>query len=101
MDEERFDTVIIGTPRKHETCRFNILDYIKEYAPDTLVIFPGLDDTTYDYFQYLNNLGYDKDLRIIKNIGDIVKFVNTHNNKKIFIGGNGQAKITEITSKLI
>ena len=101
MDEERFDTVIIGTPRKHETCRFNILDYIKEYAPDTLVIFPGLDDTTYDYFQYLNNLGYDKDLRIIKNIEDIVKFVNTHNNKKIFIGGNGQAKITEITSKLI
>lgn len=101
LDEEEFDTVIIGTPRKHEKCRFNILDYIKDYAPDTLIIFPGLDDTTYDYIQYLNNLGYNKDLRVIKNIDDIVSFVKTLKNKRIFIGGNGQAKITEITSKLI
>lgn len=101
MDEERFDTVIIGTPRKHETCRFNILDYIKEYSPDTLIIFPGLDDITYDYIQYLNRLGYDKDLRVIKKIDDIIKFVDSLKNRKIFIGGNGQAKITKITSKLI
>lgn len=101
LEEEIFDTVIIGTPRKHETCRFNILDYIKTYSPDTLIIFPGLDDTTYDYVQYLNNLGYHKDLRVIKNIDDIVKFIHTLNNKNIFIGGNGQAKITEITSKLL
>lgn len=101
LDEEYFDTVIIGTPRKHETCRFNILDYIKKYSPDTLIIFPGLDDTTYDYVQYLNKLGYDKDLRVIKNIDDIIKFINTLNNKKIFIGGNGQSKITLITSKLV
>lgn len=101
MDEERFDTVIIGTPRKHETCRFNILDYIKKYSPDTLIIFPGLDDTTYDYVQYLNKLGYDKDLRVIKNIEDIIKFIETLHDKKIFIGGNGQSKITLITSKLV
>ncbi len=101
MDEERFDTVIIGTPRQHETCRFNILDYIKEYSPDTLIIFPGLDDITYDYIQYLNKLGYDKDLRVIKKIDDIIKFIDSLKNKKIFIGGNGQAKITKITSKLI
>ncbi|RAP44677.1 MAG: hypothetical protein BZ135_07730 [Methanosphaera sp. rholeuAM6] len=101
LDEERFDTVIIGTPRKHEKCRFNILDYVKEYSPDTLILFPGLDDTTYDYIQYLNNLGYTKDLRVIKNIDDIINFINTLNNKKIFIGGNGQSKITEINSRLI
>lgn len=101
LDEERFDTVIIGTPRKHETCRFNILDYIKSYSPDTLIIFPGLDDTTYDYVQYLNRLGYHKDLRVIKNIDDIINFIKTLNNEKIFIGGNGQSKITLITSKLV
>ena len=100
LDEERFDTVVIGTARKHETCRLNILNYIKDYSPDTLIIFPGLDDITYDYIQYLNGLGYDKDLRVIKKIDDIIMFVNTLRNKKIFIGGNGQSKITEITSKL-
>ena len=100
LDEERFDIVIIGTPRKHETCRFNILDYIKSYNPSTLIIFPGLDDTTYDYVQYLNSLGFDKDLRVLKNIEDILKFIDTVKGEKIFIGGNGQAKITEITSKL-
>ena len=100
LDEERFDTVIIGTPRKHETCRFNILDYINNYKPDTLVLFPGLEDTTYDYVQYLNNLGFNKDLRVIKQIDDIIKFINTHQNDKIFVGGNGQGKITEITAKL-
>ncbi len=101
LKEEKFDIVIIGTPRKHETCRFNILDYIKEYSPDTLIIFPGLDDITYEYIQYLNNLGYDKDLMVIKEIKDIIKFIDKNKGKKIFIGGNGQAKITEITSKLI
>ena len=100
LEEERFDTLIIGTPRKHEKCRFNILDYIKIYAPDTLVIFPGLDDVTYDYVQYLNKLGYTKDLRVIKRIKDLISFIDTQHNKKIFIGGNNQTKITEITSQL-
>lgn len=100
LEEDKFDVVIIGTARKHETCRFNILDYIKIYSPDTLIIFPGLDDITYDYVQYLNKLGYNKDLMVIKEIKDIIRFINTNNNKKIFLGGNGQGKITEITSKL-
>lgn len=101
LEEERFDVIIVGSPRKHESCRFNILDYIKEYAPDTLIIFPGLEDTTYEYVQYLNKLGYYRDMRVIKKVEDILSFINTQNNKKIFIGGNGQAKITEITSHLI
>lgn len=101
LDEETFDIVIIGTPRKHETCRFNILDYIKKYSPNTLIIFPGLDDITYDYVQYLNKLGYNKDLMVIKEIKDIIRFIDENTNKRIFIGGNGQAKITEITSKLL
>jgi UDP-N-acetylmuramoylalanine--D-glutamate ligase len=37
---------------------------------------------------------------VIKEIKNIIKFIDTQDNKKIFIGGNGQAKITEITSKL-
>jgi UDP-N-acetylmuramoylalanine--D-glutamate ligase len=100
LEEDKFNIIIIGTPRKHEVCRFNILDYIKEYDPDTLIIFPGLDDITYDYVQYINKLGYNKDLMVIKEIKNIIKFIDTQDNKKIFIGGNGQAKITEITSKL-
>ncbi|MBE6485275.1 MAG: UDP-N-acetylmuramoyl-L-alanine--D-glutamate ligase [Methanosphaera stadtmanae] len=100
LEEDKFNIIIVGTPRKHEVCRFNILDYIKEYNPDTLIIFPGLDDITYDYVQYINKLGYNKDLMVIKEIKNIIKFIDTLDNKKIFIGGNGQAKITEITSKL-
>lgn len=100
LEEDKFDILIIGTPRKHEFCRFNILDYIKEYNPNMLIIFPGLDDITYDYVQYLNKLGYNKDLMVIKEVKNILKFLDTVNNKKIFIGGNGQAKITEITSRL-
>jgi UDP-N-acetylmuramoylalanine--D-glutamate ligase len=101
LDEEKFDILFIGSPRKHETCRFNILDYIKGYSPNTLIIFPGLDDITYDYVQYLNKLGFDKDLIVIKEIEDIIRYINTYKNKKIFIGGNGQGKITEITSRLL
>ena len=59
-----------------------------------------MDDITYDYAQYINKLGYNKDLMVIKEIKNIIKFIDTAKNKKIFIGGNGQSKITEITSKL-
>lgn len=100
LDEERFDILIIGTPRKYETCRYNILDYIKSYKPDTLIIFPGLEDTTYDYIEYLNNIGYNKDMMVLKNIDDIIRYINSKQNSKIFIGGNGQEKITKITSML-
>lgn len=96
LDEEEFNILFIGTPRKNETCRYNILDYIQRYSADTLIIFPGLEDTTYEYVQYLNNLGYNKDIRVLKNMDDIIKYINTLHNKKIFIGGNGQKKITQI-----
>lgn len=92
LEEERFDILIIGTPRKYETCRYNILDYINNYKPDTLIIFPGLEDTTYDYVQYLNNIGYTKDMIVLKNIDDILNFINTKKGYKIFVGGNGQEK---------
>ena len=100
LEEERFDILIIGTPRKYETCRYNILDYINNYKPDTLIIFPGLEDTTYDYVQYLNNIGYTKDMIVLKNIDDILNFINTKKGYKIFVGGNGQEKITQITNIL-
>lgn len=100
LEEEQFDILIIGTPRKYETCRYNILDYIKDYDVDTLIIFPGLEDTTYDYVQYLNKLGYNKDILVLKNIEDIINFINTKEKLSIFIGGNGQAKITEMTNIL-
>lgn len=98
LDEEKFDLVIIGTARANETFRYNILDYVKEYDADTLIIFPGLEDTTVEYVQHLNNLGYHKDVLVIKNIDDILRYINNLKNKKIFIGGNGQKKITQISN---
>lgn len=100
LDEERFDIVIIGTPREHETCRYNILDYIRTYRPDNLIIFPGLEDTTYEYIQYLNKISYPKDMMIIKKLDDIINYINQQKNKKIFLGGNGQEKITTLTNML-
>ena len=101
LDEEHFNTLIIGTPRKNETCRYNILDYISKYKADRLIIFPGLEDTTYDYVEYLNKLNYTRDVMVIKNICDIIRYLNTQEHGKIFIGGNGQSKITEITNILL
>lgn len=101
LDEEHFNTLIIGTPRKNETCRYNILDYISKYKADRLIIFPGLEDTTYDYVEYLNKLNYTRDVMVIKNICDIIRYLNTQELGKIFIGGNGQSKITEITNILL
>lgn len=102
LEEDDFDTVIIGTARKNEFCRYNILDYLKEYKPDRLIIFPGLDDITYEYQQYLNKLGYSNDLLVIKKIQDIIGYINkqTPKDSKIFLGGNGQNKITKISKML-
>jgi UDP-N-acetylmuramoylalanine--D-glutamate ligase len=98
LKEEKFDIVVIGTARANETFRHQILDYIKKYDADTLIIFPGLEDTTVEYAQYLNNLGYNKDVLILKNIEDILRYINNYKNKNIFIGGNGQKKITQIST---
>ncbi len=100
LQEEDFNIVIIGTPRENESFRYHILDYVKEYEPDTLIIFPGLEDITYNYSQYLNKLGYNNDVLIIKKPKDIINYINTQRNVNIFIGGNGQEKITKITDLL-
>lgn len=101
LEEEHFNTLIIGTPRKNETCRYNILDYISNYKADTLIIFPGLEDTTYDYVTYLNKLNYTRDVLVLKDINNIIHYINTQELGKIFIGGNGQSKITQITNILL
>ena len=101
LDEQHFNTLIIGTPRKNETCRYNILDYISRYKADRLIIFPGLEDTTYDYVEYLNKLNYTRDVLVIKNICDIIRYLDSQELGKIFIGGNGQSKITQITNILL
>ena len=37
---------------------------------------------------------------VLKNIDDILNFINTKKGYKIFVGGNGQEKITQITNIL-
>jgi len=100
LDEEQFNILIIGTARKGETFRLHILDYINKYKPNTLILFPGLEDTTYDYMKYLNKLGYNQDTLIIKEVEDLINYINNQKNVNIFIGGNGQSKITEIINIL-
>ncbi|MCD7781526.1 MAG: UDP-N-acetylmuramoyl-L-alanine--D-glutamate ligase [Methanosphaera sp.] len=100
LSEEKFPILIIGTPRENEIYRYQILDYINDYEADTLIIFPGLEDTTYNYAQYLNELGYTNDVLILKHLDDIIRYINSQRNTSIFIGGNGQERITEITNTL-
>ncbi|MBE6493087.1 MAG: UDP-N-acetylmuramoyl-L-alanine--D-glutamate ligase [Methanosphaera stadtmanae] len=100
LDEEQFNILIIGTARKGETFRLHILDYINKYKPNTLILFPGLEDTTYDYMKYLNKLGYNQDTLIIKEVEDLINYINNQKNVNIFIGGNGQSKITDIINIL-
>ncbi|MDO5852126.1 MAG: Mur ligase family protein [Methanobacteriaceae archaeon] len=103
LSEEYFETALIGTARKNETYRYQILDSVKKHDPETVVLFPGLDDITQEYKDYLDNLGYANDLFIIKDKEYLINFIKNHitQNKNIFIGGNGQEKITEINQILI
>ena len=39
-------------------------------------------------------------MMVLKNMDDIINYINTKQNMKIFIGGNGQEKITQITNIL-
>ncbi len=102
FNEFKFDVAIIGTPRKNETCRFGILKEVAKANPDTVVLFPGLEDTIDIAFKKLKDEGYNGNIRIIEDTADIVSFAVECSEKceNIFIGGNGQSKLIEIQETL-
>ncbi len=98
LGETKFDLAILGTPREGEHWRFDIFKEVANFNPQHIVLFPGLDDTTSQAEEILRKNGYEGKIKIFEDISEITGFLSTHHikYKTIFIGGNGQDKITEI-----
>lgn len=102
FSEVKVDIMIIGTPRKNEKFRLNILKEVASANPSEVVLFPGLDDTTNIAKEFLIKNGYRNPIIIVNEISKIVELVLhfTENYQTIFIGGNGQGKIMALQASL-
>jgi len=102
LDEVKFQVIILGTPRQGELCRFDIFREVSKTNPKIIAIFPGLDDTLEDARNILKEENYKGEILNLTNVEDVVKFALKCSEKyeNIFIGGNGQQKIIEITNSL-
>ena len=104
LTETPFDVIMIGTPRKGELCRFDTLKEVSRVNPRILALFPGLDDTVDDALKILKSTGYSGRVEILENVSEVVDFTlkltKADPSINIFIGGNGQEKITEIQKRL-
>ncbi|MBZ2165547.1 Mur ligase family protein [Methanobacterium spitsbergense] len=95
FSEAHMDVIMVGTPRKGEICRYNILKEVSNANPSLVVLFPGLDNTTNNALKILRDEGYEGEVCIVTKVTDIVDLTVkcTAKYKNIFIGGNGQKKI--------
>ena len=100
--EFNFDVIIIGTPRKGEICRFDILKEVAKVNPHIVALFPGLDNTTEMAIEILRNDGYKGNIKDLNNVDQVVNFTLkcAEQYKNIFIGGNGQQRLIEIQNSL-
>ena len=98
ISEEKFDVVILGTPRRNEYWRYDILEEASKINPHLIGLFPGLDDTTAQAEELLIKNGYHGPIKILNDIKEVVEFTIDCIKKDsiIFIGGNGQDKIMKI-----
>lgn len=98
FQELKFDAVILGTPRESEYWRFYIFKEVTHYNPQFVGLFPGLDNTTIQAEEVLKRNRYPGHIKIFNNILEVTDFIMGHykNFKTIFVGGNGQKKITEL-----
>lgn len=103
FQETKFDLAILGTPRRGEYWRFDIFIEVANFSPPYIVLFPGLNDTTSQAKEILEKNGYKGKIRVFEDIFEIVNFISTNHRKyrTIFIGGNGQDKITQIKQFLM
>jgi UDP-N-acetylmuramoylalanine--D-glutamate ligase len=102
LDEVEFPVIILGTPRKGELCRFDIFREVSKTNSKIIAIFPGLDDTLEVARNILEEENYNGEIFNLTNVEDVVEFALKCSKKyeNIFIGGNGQQKIIEITNSL-
>ncbi len=97
LEEDSFPLMIIGTPRTHESWRFQILEVVNEFEPEILILFPGLEDSTSQAALKLKKLNFKGEIKILKDIDQLPETIRPYLAKKnIFIGGNGQQKIIRI-----
>lgn len=100
--EMDFDMTILGTPREGEYWRFDIFKEVANSNPQYIGLFPGLDDTTAQAKEVLVKSGYNGEISIFEDVWEIVEFIRANHRKygSIFIGGNGQEKISGIKGAL-
>lgn len=102
LNEAEFSVIILGTPRKGEVCRLDIFREASKTNSKIIAIFPGLDDTRDDVRKVLEEEKYHGIIHNLSNVDEVVEFALKCSEKynKVFIGGNGQCKIIEITESL-
>ena len=102
LGEGNFKVVILGTPRRKETYRYDILKEVSRTNAPIVAFFPGLDDTVNHARAILEEEGFKGEIISLKGTDEVVKFTKECLQKydEVFIGGNGQKKIIEITEML-
>jgi UDP-N-acetylmuramoylalanine--D-glutamate ligase len=102
LEERKFQAIFLGTPRKDEPWRLEILDEVSKYEPEVVVLFPGLENTVDQALERLECLDFKGKILTIGESDKLLEMIMemTEDYKYIFIGGNGQNKILEIQKKL-
>lgn len=101
LSEKDFYAIFIGTPRRNEEHRLDILDVAVKYNPEVIVLFPGLDDTLDMAIYRLNLLGYGGNIITVNSLDEIIELVAEYSHEDaILIGGNGQETIIDIQERI-
>ena len=101
LKEKDFYALFIGTPRRNEIHRLDILDVAANYNPEVIVLFPGLDDTLDIAIYRLHSLGYMGNIITVSTLDQIIELVAEYSHEEaIFIGGNGQDTIIDIQERI-
>ena len=101
LSEKDFYAIFIGTPRRNEEHRLDILDVAVKYNPEVIVLFPGLDDTLDMAIYRLNSLGYGGNVISVNSLDEIIELVAEYSHEEaILIGGNGQETIIDIQERI-
>jgi len=103
FNEMKFEAVILGTPRKNEIYRLDILNETVKHNPSFIGLFNGLDNTAKDCLDILHEKNYEGRMKIFNDIEEIVDYINNAIciYPNILVAGNGQSKIMEIENRLL
>ena len=101
LAEKDFYALFIGTPRRNEEHRLDILDVAVKYNPEVIVLFPGLEDTLDIAIYRLNSLGYGGNILTVNSLDEIIELIAEYSHEEaLFIGGNGQDVIIDIQERI-